>query len=272
MRTDLWLFFTGLFAASVNAAAGGGTLLSFPALLAAGLPPLTANVTSAVGLFPGLVASAVAYRGELSATRRTALRLLVPALLGGGLGAWLLLFLGGAVFSRAVPALLVCASLLLLTKPILSRAGFRRRESGTGAALNSLGGTNPGRIVASSETAAWAAIFLISVYGGYFGAGQGILFLGAMGALLTLPIGEVNALRVLNALANNTIGVAVFIGIEALRPSGALSARDALPVALGAALGGYFGGRIVRRLPEPALRMFAAAVGLSLAAYSLLKR
>src|SRR5215470_2078591 len=136
--TDLWIFLAGLVAGSVNAAAGGGTLLAFPVLLgAAHLSPLTANTTCTIGLLPGIVASTGGYWRELAAhLRRDARRQLLPSALGGVFGAWLLLTLGGAIFARVVPWLLVVSAILIAVQPLVGRWLARHRpEQGFGAAL-----------------------------------------------------------------------------------------------------------------------------------------
>ena len=255
LRDQLLLFAAGAAAASVNAAAGGGTLLSFPSLLAAGLSPLAANATSTVGLVPGSVASVAAFWEELRREPAELLRVVIPSLSGGLLGGVLLLQLGGAVFDAVVPVLLVTAAALLACQPIVARMLVRsgpRRDR--------------------SPAARVAAVFLIAIYGGYFGAGQGILFLGAMGHLLARDFQRLNALKIVAALVANLISASVFIVAELWRPSGAVVWSAAAPLAAGALVGGYFGVRLVRRLPEWALRAVASAVGVGIAVYIIVKR
>src|SRR2546423_865251 len=237
--TDLWIFLAGLVAGSVNGAAGGGTLLALPVLIGvAHLSPLVANTTCTVGLLPGIIASTGGYWRELSAgLRRDARRQLLPSALGGLLGAWLLLTLGGRVFARVVPWLLVVSAILIAVQPLVNRWLARHRpEHGYPAAT----------VVVP---------FGVSVYGGYFGAAQGIPFLAAMGLLLPRPIGELNALRILNAMINNAVAALTFIALEALHPTGALDFHAALPLALGSVIGGWAGVRVARRLPAPAQRL-----------------
>lgn len=255
-RSDLWLFFAGALAASVNAAAGGGTLLSFPALLAAGLSPLAANVTSTVGLLPGSFSSLAGYRRELRELRVYVARTLFPAIVGGVFGAWLLLALGGAVFARIVPALLIGGSLLLLLQPLVSRLLLGKSSAAPGEKLSVI-------VLAN---------LLISIYGGYFGAGMGILFLAAMGMLIQQPLGQVNALKVFNTTITNLVGALTFVVLELLHPTGALQFRSAAPLACGAIFGGYFGVKLVRKLPSSVLRGFAAAVGVAIAIYIVVRR
>lgn len=252
-RTDLWLFFSGLLASSVNAAAGGGTLLSFPSLLAAGLSPIAANATSTVGLVPGYLAALIGYRTDLQALRRDAVRAIVPSVVGGALGAWLLLALGGAVFARVVPVLLIASALLLLMNPPISRALARHKAN------------------FDSPPLVFAANFVIALYAGYFGAGAGILFLAAMGLLMKRELGEVNALKVVVSLVSNLVAAATLAILELQHPTGALVFRADLPLALGAMAGGYLGVRLVRRLPPSVLRGFAAAVGVAIAVYLVVR-
>ena len=256
MPTDLWIFLAGLVAGSVNAAAGGGTLLAFPVLLGvAHLSPLAANTTCTVGLLPGIVASTGGYWRELAAhLRRDARRQLLPSALGGVLGAWLLLTLGGAVFALVVPWLLVASAILIAVQPVVSRwLAHHRPEHGYPAA-------------------SLAVPFLVSVYGGYFGAAQGIPFLAAMGLLLPWPIGELNALRILNAMVNNLLAALTFFVLEAIHPTGALDFRAIVPLALGSLAGGWAGVRIVRRMPAAALRGFAACIGVAIGVYLAFRR
>ena len=254
--TDVWIFLAGLVAGSVNAAAGGGTLLAFPVLIGgAGLSPLAANTTCTVGLLPGIIASTGGYWRELAAgLRRDARRQLVPSALGGLLGAWLLLSLGGRVFARVVPWLLVASAALIAVQPLVNRWLARHRpERGYPAATI-------------------LVPFGVSVYGGYFGAAQGIPFLAAMGLLLPRPIGELNALRILNAMINNSVAALTFVALEALHPTGALDFHAALPLGLGSVIGGWAGVRVARRLPATGLRWFAAGVGIAIGLYLAFRR
>ncbi|MBS2025377.1 MAG: sulfite exporter TauE/SafE family protein [Deltaproteobacteria bacterium] len=256
-QADLWLVLAGALAASVNAAAGGGSLLSFPSLLAVGLSSIAANATSTVGLLPGGFGSVWAYRAELWRLRREALLVTVPSIAGGILGAWLLLHLGGAVFAQVVPALLTAAAALLALQPLVAR--WLGRAAGP-------------RTVSAGPLVIASAALAVSVYGGYFGAGQGILFLAVMGLLLARPLDETNALKVLCAALNNSFGALTFVVLEARHPTGALVLRDAAPLAIGSILGGYFGVRVVRRVPAPWLRGFASVVGVGIALYLVIER
>lgn len=256
MHVDLWIFLAGVVAGAVNAAAGGGTLLAFPVLIGvAHLSPLAANTTCTVGLLPGIIASTGGYWRELSAgLRRDARRQLLPSALGGVLGAFLLLFLGGRFFARLVPWLLVVSAVLIAIQPLFTRWLARHR---------------PGH---GYPAAMFVVPFVVSVYGGYFGAAQGIPYLAAMGLLLPRPIGDLNALRILNAMVNNALAALTFIALEALHPTGALDFRAVLPLAVGSTLGGWAGVRVARRLPASVLRGLSASVGVAIGVYLALGR
>jgi uncharacterized membrane protein YfcA len=259
---DLWLGLAGAVASSVNAAAGGGTLLSFPSLIAVGLSPLSANATSTVALLPGQLASLWAYRREIALARGDAAVIAVPGLVGGAAGAFLLLRLGNAVFEMVVPLLLLSAAALLLLQPVVSRWVARR----TGKAL-------PEAARRRALIPLLLVSLAVSVYFGYFGAGAGILFMGAMGFVLTSrPLGQINALKVELASLANLIAASVFVALELRHPTGAVHWRAALPLAVGGVLGGYFGVSAVRRLPANVLRAIAACVGVGIGLYLAMRR
>lgn len=221
----------------VNAVAGGGTLLTFPSLLLAGLSPVTANVTSTVALWPGQISSVWAYRNHIGDERHRAVVLGVPAVLGGAIGAVLLLALPEKAFEAVVPWLILFAcALLALQGPI-------RRVVGHHAA-----GNHP--------VILWVIQLLISIYGGYFGAGIGILMLAAMGILLPASLQHANALKVLFALLSNGTGVLLF----AL--SGRVDFHVAALMAVASLAGGWLGAHVAQRLPPAGMRAFAIAVGL----------
>ena len=253
LRTDLLLLAAGLVASLVNAAAGGGTLLSFPALLAVGLSPIAANATSTVGLLTGYLASTAEYRGEVGKLRGEMLATVLPSIAGGAFGAWLLLHLGGAFFARIVPVLLVGAALLLLTQPLAARLVHKR-------------------VRAENRALVVLGIFVIAIYGGYFGAGAGILVLAAMGLIYNRDLSQVNAIKVFVSLIANLIAAASFVALELAHPTGALHYRAAAPLAVGAIAGGFLGARFAKRLPPAALRAFAACVGIAIAVYFILRQ
>jgi len=230
----------------LNAFAGGGTLITFPSLLAAGLSPVAANVTSTVAIWPGQISSVWAYRGHIAEERRVAMALAVPSLLGGGLGATLLLWLPERSFAVVVPWLILSAcALLALQGPI--RAWMMRVHPA---------GRHP--------LVHWIVQFLISVYGGYFGAGIGILMLAAMSILITATLQHANALKLFFALLANGVACVLF----------AFDGRVDWPVAalmaVAALLGGFVGARLAQRLAPGPMRAIAIAVGLFAAGRILL--
>jgi len=237
LETAALLATSAAAAGVVNAVAGGGTLLTFPALLAAGIPPVEANATNTVALFPGQLASSFAYRSHLREERRRALALAVPSLIGGLAGSILLLALPERSFEAVVPWLILFACLLLALQGQLRRLVSRGRAASHPAAL-------------------WWSQLAISVYGGYFGAGIGILMLAAMGVLLPSSIQHANALKVLFSLAINAIAASVFVLAGAARPG------EAALMAAAAMAGGFAGARLAQRLPPAGMRAFAVAVGL----------
>ena len=221
----------------VNAVAGGGTLLTFPALLATVVPAVAANATNTVALFPGQLASSLAYRSHIADERRRAIALSVPSLIGGIVGAWLLLELPAKTFEIAVPWLILFACVVLAFQGQLKRLVASRRNVNHPAAL-------------------WIAQLLIAIYGGYFGAGIGILMLAAMGILLPSSLQHANALKVLFSLLINAVAAVLFVFM------GAVHAPEAVLMAAASIAGGFAGARLAQRLPPAGMRGFAILVGL----------
>lgn len=236
-----------LLAGGLNAVAGGGSLVLFPALLAVGLPALAANVTTTVAIWPGYVGTAVAYRAELAGQRRRVLALAVTVLLGGAVGAALLLTTPEQVFDAVVPVLVVLASLLL---------ALQTRVTGWVAGL-------PGSAGGVSAPLLHVALFLAAVYGGYFGGALGVILLAVLAVFLAGDLQRLNALRAVLSLLVNTVALVAF---ALLGPVEWMAVAVAAPAALG---GGYLGARIARRMPVRALRslivVFGLAVGVALA-------
>jgi uncharacterized membrane protein YfcA len=256
VRTDLLLLLTGIVSGAVNSVSGGGTFLAFPMLIGvAGLQTVAANATCTVGLLPGMLASTGGYFRELFADlRQDARRQLIPSALGGILGAWLLLALGERVFAQVIPWLLIVSAALIAAQPLIARWLLKHRpEQGY-------------------PSASIVVPFVVSVYGGYFGAGQGIAFVAAMGLLLPRSMGELNALRILNAMVNTVLAALTFIVLEARHPTGALDLHAAIPLGIGSLVGGWAGVRVARRLPAGVLRALTAAVGVVIGLYLALRR
>ncbi|MGO9899397.1 MAG: sulfite exporter TauE/SafE family protein [Solirubrobacteraceae bacterium] len=236
----LAIFAAGIAAGTINTVVGSGTLITFPTLLAFGYSPVTANVSNTIGLVPGSAAGAIGYRSELGGQRARAVRLAAASLLGAVLGATLLLTLPASAFKAIVPAFIVLALVAIVLQPRLVRAlGDRRRA-------------------AHEQPGPWPtlAVFLSGVYGGYFGAAQGILLLAILGLALEESLQRINALKnVLAGLVNFVAGVIfVFAAHVAWAPAGLIAA--------GAILGGMIGARWGRRLPPAALRALIVIVGV----------
>ncbi len=248
----LWLGLSALAAGMMNSVAGGGTLLTFPALLTALTPLLgveagvTANATSTVALAPGSLAGAWGYRREMHAARRWTVLLIGPSLLGGVAGSLLATRLDSTIFMALVPWLLLLAVVLFLIQPTVSRL---TRQSHAAPAS--------GRTVA----AVVLFQFLVAVYGGYFGAGIGILMLSAL-ALMGLPdVHQMNAVKTFLAFCINGVSVVIFV-LE-----GRVFWLYALVMAAAAILGGYLGARVARRVRPSVMRWVIIAIGLGLSIY-----
>lgn len=229
----------GLAAGAINAAVGSGTLITFPVLIALGYPPVVANVSNTIGLVPGSLAGAWGYRRELEGQRGRVLRLLVASIAGGALGAVLLLELPAAAFKSIVPGFIVLALVLVVLQPRLTRALAARRS----------------RPLSIGGTAAVAGLFLCGVYGGYFGAAQGIIILALLGFLAHESLQHANAIKNVLAGATNLVAGLIF---AAAAP---VNWQVAGVIAVGATIGGLLGARIGRRLPPRALRALIVAVG-----------
>ncbi|MFG2291552.1 sulfite exporter TauE/SafE family protein [Streptomyces sp. NPDC048595] len=234
----------GVGAGTINTIVGSGTLITFPVLLAFGLPPVTANVSNTLGLVPGSLSGAFGYRRELSGQRRRLLRFGITAMLGGLGGAILLLALPPEAFAIVVPALIAIALVLVVAQPALAaRLRARRERSGTtahpdGGPLLLLG------------------LLVASAYGGYFGAAQGVIYLSLMGLLLNEDLQRLNAIKNVLAAIVNGIAAVFFLFVATFD-----WAAVAL-IALGSTLGGLLGAKIGRRLPPTALRAVIVVVGL----------
>lgn len=228
----------GVAAGGINALVGSGTLVTFSTLVALGVPPLTANVTNTVGLVAGSVASSVGYRAELSTQRARMVRFVPASLLGGLTGALLLLVLPESAFDAIVPALVGLGVVLVAIQPWLAKRLAVEHDT------YALGGP-----------VAWVAVYLIGIYGGYFGAAQGVLLIAALGALVDAHLQRVNALKNVLAAVVNAVAAVVFILLADI------DWAIAIVLMVGATAGGYFGAHFGRRLPATALRAFVIGVG-----------
>ena len=230
----------------MNAIAGGGTLLTFPALVAAGLSPLTANATSTVALVPGALTSMLGYRAELAGARRWAVALTVPSVIGGGLGAWLLLHTPGATFGHVVPWLVLGATALFVAqRPLLP---WIRRHHTTTLSDDEVTQAGPSPILLTWQ-------FTVGIYGGYFGAGVGILMLAALGFMGFTNLHRMNGLKNWGGFCMNLVASLSF----AL--SGIVDWPVALTMAVAAMAGGYLGSKGAQRVPQRVVRGGVAMVG-----------
>ena len=234
----LIILVAGMGAGTINAVVGSGTLLTFPALLAVGIPPVLANVSNTVGLSPGTAAGALGYRRELAGQRGRMLRLVPASLLGGIVGGVLLLKLPSSAFHAVIPVLILVGCALVVLQPWLSK-----------------------RIVAPAHhyRGHWwvmPAVFLTGVYGGYFGAAQGVLLMAILGLGLDSNLQRMNGLK--NVLATVVNSVAAILFIIATDVNWLAAGL----IAVGSTIGGFLGARYGRRLPPIALRGLIVLIGL----------
>ena len=243
------ILLAGLAAGTINTVVGSGTLITFPTLLAFGVPPVTANVSNTVGLVPGSVSGAVGYRRELDGQRSRVLRLCVASLIGGLAGALLLLVLPEGAFAAIVPALILLGLVLVVFQPRIS-AWVAARHEATGGMPH------------HGAWWVWPAVLLTGVYGGYFGAAQGVLLMAVLGIGVDETLQRLNAVKnVLAAVVNGVAGV-LFILVAHV------DWKVAALIGVGSVIGGQVGATVGRRLPQPVLRAFIVMVGVvALAAF-----
>jgi hypothetical protein len=234
------IFAAGIAAGTINTVVGSGTLITFPTLLAFGFAPVTANVSNTVGLVPGSLSGAVGYRRELGGQGERVATLALAAACGGILGAILLLVLPASAFKAIVPFFIGLALVLILLQKQINRVlGKHRRGAGQKVSAGALAGT-----------------FLTGIYGGYFGAAQGILMLSVLGLTIDDRLQRLNAVKVVTAGVTNLIAgvIFVFAAHVAWGPAGLIAG--------GSIIGGVLGARFGRRLPPAALRALIVAVGI----------
>ena len=257
-------------AGAVNAVAGGGTILTFP-VLAAILPAgparlVAANATSTIGLWPGSVAAAWIYRGERVGQPPWAVWLLVPSVIGAALGAVLVQVLPPQWFAACVPWLILTAAIVFALQPQLSRLGMRASRASATTASSLPAGDAAVAPAASRLLLTCVLQFFVAVYGGYFGAGIGILMLAVLGVLGLGDIHRLNAVKNVLATAINGTAAALFAAGSFLG-SHDVSWGHAAIMAVAAVLGSVAGASVVRRLPAPFVRRCVALIGFALAAY-----
>jgi uncharacterized membrane protein YfcA len=262
----LAIFAAGLAAGTINTVVGSGTLITFPVLLAFGYPPVLANVSNNVGLVPGTASGVHGYRAELAGQRQRVIRLGSASLTGGLVGAILLLVLPADAFKAIVPALIGIALVMVVFQPRLAKwVAARQRRQAAAAGVDE---ADPAGLVTDPPDAVspvpslqlggpvlWVLVFLTGIYGGYFGAAQGVLLLGLMGVAFTDSIQRINAVK--NVMAGTVNGIAAIVFIIATH----IDWGAAGLIAAGSIIGGQVGARIGRKLPPWGMRLLIVIVG-----------
>jgi uncharacterized membrane protein YfcA len=245
-------FGAAFLAGMINSVAGGGTLVSFPALIWLGLNSVQANATSTVAIWPGSVGGMWGYRRELGAADRSMLALVIPSLIGGITGAWLLKFTPPALFDKLVPFLILFATILFMVQSPIQRKLAKPHQPHAH----------------SSRWFAGALVFqlFVALYGGYFGAGIGILMLAALSILGLTDIHQMNGLKNFFALSINGVAAVYFIWEKMV------FWPDVVIMAIGAVLGGYLCAGAARRLGRTAVRRIVIFIGLAMAVSLFIKK
>ncbi len=247
------LFLAGLVAGAINSVAGGGSLISFPGLVGAGIPTVIANATNTALIWPGTLSSAVAYREDLTRERSLLLTLLIPSLVGGILGAVILVVTPEEIFARIVPLLVLFATVLFATSDLFKRLG----KNGGGDHLEKINWRN----------GIWGFCFqlFVATYGGYFGAGMGILMLASLSVMGLRDVHRMNALKTVLGTAINGVALIFFIF------KGLIVWPVAIMMAIGAIIGGYGGARLAKHVNQRLLRGFIVVVGLTVSLWLFVK-
>lgn len=242
----LMLAAAGFLSGALNAVAGGGTFFTFAALIASGLPPITANASSAVALTVGSLASAAAYRREISGLWRSALWLSLASGAGGLVGALILIALDNVTFRALIPWLLLFATLVFALGPRIAIA---------------VGATEPGRPTLGRRLAGMAIQFFVAVYGGFFGAGMGFLMLASLGLTEGTDYHRINAIKQILSFFIQAVAIVIFIH------GGIIAWPEAFIVMVAAIAGGYLGVGAARKVPGHVMRGFVIAAGAVLTFY-----
>lgn len=232
----------GIVAGTVNAIVGAGSLLTFPTLLFLGFPPLVANVSNTIGLVPGTISGAVGYRRELAGQRARAIPLLIAAGLGGITGAGLLLVLPASAFARIVPVLILIACVLVAIQPRMSDWVLERRA-------------RQGAIHHGGGPILRVGVFLTGIYGGYFGAAQGVILIALLAILIDDDLQRLNGLKNLIAVVINGVAALIFIAVAPV------AWPAAILLAIGSTIGGQLGALAGRRMSPFVLRGAIILVG-----------
>ncbi|MDJ0317479.1 sulfite exporter TauE/SafE family protein [Arthrobacter antibioticus] len=240
------IFLAGFWAGMINIVVGSGTLVTFPVLLLFGYPPIVANISNNIGLVAGGLSGVWGYRKEL-APNKELITLLLPASAVGGLaGALLLFILPPSAFNTVVPTLIIAGILMVAFGPSLQRRVAQRQR----VATNDQPGRKPIVLI--------VGVFVLGMYGGYFGAAQGILIVGLMGILTTVALQQINAVKNVLTTAVNGIAAIIFMVVAWQLINWQITAL----IAAGSLLGGMMGARFGRKLPPMALRATIVLVGL----------
>lgn len=250
MLREVLLVGVAAIAGAMNSVAGGGTLISFPTLIWLGVPSIPANATNAVALWPGSLGSVWGYRREMRGLDTRVWALVLPSVLGGITGAVLLYRTPSDVFDRLVPVLILFATILFMVQePLQRRFNLAPYHE------------------ARSHWLSWVMCFqlLVGIYGGYFGAGIGILMLAALSVMGHTDIHQMNGIKNVLAVAVNAVASAYFIA------SGLVVWSDALVMAVGAVLGGVGGAGIARRIGRTAVRSMVVVIGFAMAVSLMLR-
>jgi uncharacterized membrane protein YfcA len=237
------ILLAGVAAGTINTVVGSGTLITFPTLLAFGIPPVTANVSNTVGLVPGSISGAIGYRRELVGQRSRVLRLSVASLVGGLTGGVLLLVLPDDAFAAIVPVLILLGCVLVVLQPRISAWVAARHDAAGGLPHH-------------GAWWVWPGVLLTGVYGGYFGAAQGVILMGVLGIGIADSLQRLNGLKnVLAGLVNGIAGV-MFIAVADV------DWRVVALIAVGSVVGAQVGATVGRRLPGGVLRVVIVVVGV----------
>ncbi|MDR3708851.1 MAG: sulfite exporter TauE/SafE family protein [Capsulimonadaceae bacterium] len=254
----VFLAAASLAAGAINSVAGGGTVLTFPALLAAGVPPVTANATSTIALVTGSLTSAYGYREEVGRSKRLMIWMIVPSVIGGTIGALLVLHAGDAVLKKLVPWLILGATVLFLAQEPISRWLRATQEKEIKDAAEGRG-HDPDNPEGKRLATVLFYQFFVAIYGGFFGAGIGILQLAALGFLGLTNIHRMNAVKNVTSSAINIVASAMFI----------LGGRVNWPIAVlmgvAAIAGGYGGAGVARKIGQQRVRQIIIGIGFAIA-------
>jgi uncharacterized membrane protein YfcA len=237
----------GMAAGAINTIVGSGSLITFPTLLLLGYPPLVANVSNTLGLVPGVLSGVVGYRRELVGQRSRAIPLLVAGGLGGLTGAILLLVLPEAAFNRIVPILILVACALMAVQPRLTAWVAERRARG---------GSTPAH---GGGPLLLATVYATGIYGGYFGAGQGVILIALLAILIADDLQRLNGLKNAIAVTINAVAAVLFIAVAPV------AWEAAALIAIGSVVGGQIGANVGRRMSPVVLRSAVIGIGLIVA-------